>query len=84
MTPLVEALDALGLNGEIELAGRWVRLAGERCAVYIVEAAWGTGYYTWCDDERERAVQLYRDPATAIRAGLARAACGAEEDEAHD
>ena len=74
MTRLIEALEPLGLDGEIALGGRWVKIQGERCAVYVVEAAWGAGYYTWCDDPEERAVQFYADPAAAILAGLRRAA----------
>ena len=71
---LVEALQTLGLQGELSLGGRWVTLRGERCAVYVVEAAWGTHYYTWCDDPAERTVQSYLDPIQAIQAGLRRAA----------
>ncbi len=74
MTRLVEALRSLGLDGEIALSGRWVKLQGERSVVYVVEAAWGAGYYTWCDDREERAVQFYADPAEAVQAGLRRAA----------
>jgi hypothetical protein len=73
MTHLVAALHALGLAGEIALGGRWVTLRGERCRVYLVEAEWRDVYYTWCDDPRERAVETYPDPETAIRAGLRRA-----------
>ena len=73
MTRLVEALRSMGLDGEITLGGRWVKLQGERCSVYVVEAAWGAGYYTWCDVPEERAVQYYADPAAAIQAGLRRA-----------
>ena len=50
MTRLVEALLSSGIDGEIALGGRWVKLQGVRCAVYVVEAAWGAGYYTWCGD----------------------------------
>jgi hypothetical protein len=72
--PLVAALHALDLEGEVSLAGRWVKLRGERCAVYVVEGSDHGGYYTWCDDPQERVVQAYRDPVEAIRAGLDRAA----------
>ena len=74
MARLVEALHALGLQGEVELSGRWVKLDGERCPVYVVEGAWGAGYYTWCDDPQDRSVELYHDPVEAIQAGLRRAA----------
>lgn len=74
MTRLVEALQALGLYGEIDLAGRWVKLQGEQCAVYVVEAAWGDGYFTWCEDDKARVVQSYLDPRKAIHVGLRRAA----------
>jgi len=73
MTHLVEALHDLGLEGEQSLDGQWVKLEGERCAVYVVEAAWGASYYTWCDDPEERSVQCYRKPQEAIEAGLRRA-----------
>ncbi len=73
MTRLEEALQALGLEGEIALSGRWVRVQGEQCMVYVVEAAWGGGFYTWCDGPQERAAELYLDPAEALRAGLRRA-----------
>src|SRR5436853_2981894 len=73
-TRLIEALQALDLEGEVSLAGRWVKLQGARCAVYVVEAAWGTQYYTWCDDPAQSAVESYRDPVAAIQAGLRRAA----------
>ena len=73
MTRLVEALRLLSLPGEADLGGRWVKLQGERGAVYVVEAAWGHGYYTWCDVPEERAVERYRDPVEAIQAGLRRA-----------
>ncbi len=73
MTGLLEALRDLGLAGEISLSGRWVELRGERCAVYVVEAAWSGGYYTWCDDPAQRTVEHYLDPIEAIQAGLRRA-----------
>lgn len=74
MTRLTEALQALGLDGEITLSGRWLKLRGGRCSVYVAEAAWDAGYYTWCDDRKERTVEHYLDPTEAIRAGLKRAA----------
>ncbi len=79
MTRLTDALHGLGLEGEESLGGRWVKLRGERCAVYVIEAAWGMGYYTWCDDPHARAVEFYRDPVAAIQAGLRRA----EQVDAH-
>jgi hypothetical protein len=54
MTQLTEALHRLGLEGEQSLGGRWVKLPGERCAVYVIEAAYGMGYYTWCDTPQAR------------------------------
>ncbi len=72
ITPLVDALNTLGLDGEIALGGRWVILRGERCAVYVIQAATG-GYFTWCDDPTERAVKAFSDPREAILAGLQRA-----------
>ncbi len=73
MTRLVEALRALGIEGQVELSGRWITIEGERCRVQVVEASWGAGYYSWCDDLTERAVEHFRDPTEAILAGLRRA-----------
>ncbi len=72
-TRLVAALQTLGLAGEVSLEGRWVKLQGAQCAVYVAEAVWGTQYYSWCDDAAERAVESYLDPTSAIEAGLRRA-----------
>jgi len=71
---LVDALQIMGLDAEISLAGRWISLQGERSRVYIVEGSWGREYFTWCDDEQARAVECYAHPITAIREGLRRAA----------
>lgn len=73
MTQLSDALLSLGLEGEQSLEGRWIKLRGSHCAVYVVEAAWGMGFYTWCDHPGGRAVEHYRDPVAAIQAGLERA-----------
>ena len=78
MTQLVEALQQLGLEGEQRFEGRWVKLQGERCSVYVIEAEWGKGYYTWCDDPQARTVECYPDALRAIRAGLRRAARGGQ------
>jgi hypothetical protein len=74
MTRLVEALRDLELTGQVTLSGRWVTLDGERCRVYVAEAPRGDGFYTWCDDPADRAVEHHPDPTAAIRAGLRRAA----------
>ena len=74
MTQLVEALRVLGLEGELSLSDRWAKLQGQQCSVYVVEAPWGSGYYTWCDDPEVRSVEFYRDATEAIEAGLRRAA----------
>ncbi len=63
----------MGLDGEIALAGHWVKFQGERCAVYVIHATSGGDYYTWCEDTEARVVYSYLDPATAIEAGLRRA-----------
>lgn len=83
MTQLVDALHALGLEGELSLSNRWARLQGEQCWVYVAEAAWGSGYYTWCDDPNARAVEFYHDPKEAIQAGLRRASRFAAEQNAN-
>ncbi len=82
MTRLAEALQALGLEGEIDLAGRWVKVGGDRCSVYVYEAVWDGGYYTWCDDPGDRTVEFYRDATEAIQAGLRRAAGGTASEAA--
>ncbi len=74
MTRLTEALQRLGVEGEINLSGRWVKFQGGRFPVYVAEAAWNAGYYTWCEDSEERVVEFYLDPTEAIRAGMQRAA----------
>ena len=73
MTRLVAALQALGLEGEIALAGRWLTLAGDRYTVYVAETTSGRGYYTWGQDPDARVVEFYPDPVEAIEAGLRRA-----------
>jgi hypothetical protein len=73
MTRLVEALQTLGVKGEVGLSGRWVTIEGERCQVQVVEASWGSDYYSWCDDPAERTVRRYTDATAAIRDGLHRA-----------
>ncbi len=75
MTRLVAALQALGLEGEVALAGRWVKLRGGRYAVYVAETTSGSGYYTWGEDPAARVVMFYLDPVEAIEAGLQRASC---------
>ncbi|CAA9398448.1 MAG: hypothetical protein AVDCRST_MAG01-01-893 [uncultured Rubrobacteraceae bacterium] len=70
---LAEAVAALGLEGEVSLSGRWLKLQGARFPVYVVESAWGAGYYTWCDGPGQRAVEFYPEPLEAIRTGLRRA-----------
>ncbi len=73
MPRLVDALLALGMAGEIAGGGRWVKLRGARCPVYVAETSGGTHFYTWCDDPDAREVEVYRDPTQAILAGLHRA-----------
>jgi len=74
MTRLVDVLQALDLDAELDPSGHLATLQGERCSVYVYEAAWCGGYYTWCDDPAERTVEAYSDPAEAVQAGLRRAA----------
>ena len=74
MARLVDALRALGLRGRLSPSGRLVTLDGERGRVYVAEAPRGGGYYVWCDDPAERVVEHHPDPASAILAGLRRAA----------
>jgi hypothetical protein len=74
MTRLTDTLQSLGFEGEIALGGRWVTIHSEQTLVYVVEATWGNGYYTWCADPRARTVEFYHDPVEAIQASLRRAA----------
>lgn len=72
MTRLVEALQALGVEGEILLSGRWVKIRGERCSVYVAEIARNQQYCSWCDDPEAREARFYNDPTEAIEAGIQR------------
>ena len=81
MTQLVEALDALHLEGELSHADRWVKLQGQRCWVYVAVVK-GVGYVIWFDDAQERVIAFYRNPIDAIQAGMRRAAhptCAADQ-----
>ena len=73
MAQLGRVLEDLGLEGEVSPLGRWVRLQGERGSVYVAEAAFGAGYYSWCDIPQERTALPYLDPVEAIQAVLQRA-----------
>ncbi len=81
MSALVEALQRLGLQGEVSRSGRWIKLQGERSQVYVVAAVWGTRYFSWCADPNERVVEVYSDPTEAIEAGLKRAARGTQSKD---
>ncbi len=81
-TPLIDALRQLNVEAEVSLGGRWAELRGERCPVYVVEVALGDGYFTWCGDPWERAVEFYRSPNDAIEAGLRRATASSDGDAA--
>ncbi len=70
MSRLFEALHALGLGGQVDSFGHWVKVRGESCPVYVFEASRRSGYYTWCDDPSERTIEFYQDASDAIRAGL--------------
>jgi hypothetical protein len=61
--------------------GRWVRFPGEQGLVYVAEAAFGQGYYTWCDTPHGRTAGPYLDPTAAIQAGLQRAARRTADEE---
>ena len=74
MTHLVAAMEALGLQGDVSLAGRWITVRGERAPVHVMEVPWRGGYATWCDRRGARTVERYGDATEAIRAGLRRAA----------
>jgi hypothetical protein len=73
MAHLGTVLEDLGLEGEVSPLGRWARLRGERGTVYVAHAAFGSGYYSWCDTPQEHTPHPYLDPAEAIQAALRRA-----------
>lgn len=72
------ALRALALDAEVALGGRWVKIQGESCAVFVVEISSREGYFVWCDAPAKRAVEVFPTPTDAIAAGLRRAACREE------
>ncbi len=74
VTLLLEALQTLGRDDEVALAGRWLEIPGVRCAVFVVEARLGGGFYAWCGAPCDRTVQFHHDPIRAIELGLRRAA----------
>jgi hypothetical protein len=71
---LVDALRELGLDAEMAMAGRWARIDGEHCSVYVVEMSRKRGFFTWCDDPDERTIEFHEHALDAIRSGLLRAA----------
>ena len=73
MAHLGTVLEDLGLEGEVSPLGRWARLRGERGTVYVAHAAFGSGYYSWCDTPQEHTALPYLDPVEAIQAALQRA-----------
>lgn len=70
---LIDALDRLGLHAEILMNGRWARIEGERCPIYVVEMSRHRGFFTWCDDADERSVEYYLNPLDAILSRMRRA-----------
>ncbi len=71
---LVDALEELRLDAEIAMECRWARIRGERCFLYVVEMSRHRGFFTWCDDPGERAIEFHESALDAIRSGLRRAA----------
>ena len=82
MTRLVDVAQEMGLRAEASPFGRWVRFRGEQGLVYVAQAAFGQGYYTWCDTPHGRTAEPYLDPMAAIQAGLERAARRTADEEA--
>ena len=82
MTRLVDVAQEMGLRAEASPFGRWVRFRGEQGLVYVAQAAFGQGYYTWCDTPHGRTAEPYLDPMAAIQAGLQRAARRTADEEA--
>lgn len=71
---LVAVSQAIGLEVEASPRGRWIRFRSAQGPIYVSEAMFGQGYYTWDDAEHPEAVGPYIDPHEAIRAGLQRVA----------
>lgn len=71
---LVAVSRAMGLEAEASPRGRWIRFRSAEGSVYVSEAVFGQGYFTWDDAEHPEAAGPYVDPREAIRAGLRRAA----------
>jgi hypothetical protein len=69
-TSLVQAMEALGLSGEVSQSGRWVRLASKQGLYYVVEAAWGGGYFAFHEPPTAVEQEIYLDPVEAIQAGF--------------
>lgn len=82
---LSDAIRELNLDAQLDLEGRWARLRGRCCDVFVVELDWGRGHGTWCDHPLERAVEFHHDPRDAIRVGMRRAcrACEQRTEEEH-
>ncbi len=81
VTLLLEALQTLGVNGDLVLAGRWVTLQGTRCTVFVAQAGISR-YLTWCGAPCDGAVEFYLTPIQAIEAGLRRASGQGMEESA--
>ena len=84
MTRLVEAMQAMGLEGESGSSGRWIRFPSGHGSACVVEVAWGTGYYAFFDDPDAGAAhaeppadaaEVFLDPVSAIESCLPRAVC---------
>jgi hypothetical protein len=82
MTRLVDAMQAMGLEGEAGSSGRWIRFPSGRGSACVVEVAWGMGYYAFHDDlstgtVRDEppadAAEIFLDPVSAIESCLPRA-----------
>ncbi len=84
VTLLLEALQTLGVDGDLALAGRWATLQGTRCTVFVAQAG-VSGYLTWCGAPCDGAVEFYLTPIQAIEAALRRASGqGMEESAGQD
>lgn len=69
--PLVQAARRSGIPFEASPTGRWVRIAGQRSVVYVVQDAWGDGCLVMgFGDEEKRHVEHYLSPEMAIGAAV--------------
>jgi hypothetical protein len=68
---LFQAVEQIGVEGQLSASGRWLSLPGSFCEAIVVEVS-DSHFLAWCDHPEERLVKLFRDPLEAISDGLQR------------